>query len=97
MSNNTFLTEFETWRNLPRRTKWEDIKVGEYYHIPPYMRAQARDIKITSVLHQLVYFKEIGKTSPYNELYIYKDGIDAKVMVKHKIEATIEKLKAIEK
>ena len=62
-------------------TPWEEIKVGDTYHIPPILTLERRDVKVmekdtTSLLCVRV---DDGKK---NELKMQKTSVYAKVLVK---------------
>lgn len=69
-------------------TKWEDIKPGKIYHLPPVGTEKRKDILIISKTDYILKYREVGETRPnyISTSTIYKSSdMYYKFLVEHKI------------
>lgn len=72
------------WSDLTPMTNWDDIKVGEEYHIPPYGTFPSMDIKIIRKTDREAYFKQSDGLGITNTMGKYSTM--AKILVKNKLK-----------
>lgn len=73
----------EQLQQVKHKTPWEDVKVGEEYHIPPIITLERRDIKILSKTNTEARYKRIDGTDN-TESKIHKSSVFARFLVKRK-------------
>lgn len=72
---------------LPRMVKWEDVKVGDVYHIPSVLGGERKDIVISSCSSCYIDYHRIlkgGKTSSITET-LYKSTLDSQFLLPSRI------------
>ena len=62
-------------------TPWEDIKVGQIYHIAPLVTLERRNIKVISKTDDEITYQKLGTTVP-TESKMHKTSIFARLLVK---------------
>lgn len=68
----------EKWDKIKGITKWEDIKVGMDYHIPPTMDKPRMDVHVSSKYNTYLMCKVIGKEN--ESVFLYNNGHEYKFM-----------------
>ncbi len=60
-------------------TRWEDIKIGSIYHIPPLTYNKRKDILVVSKNKDFIVYKEVNdKFGPHYTLY--KNDVKSKFL-----------------
>lgn len=47
-------------RTLPFHIEWDDIKVGDKFHLPPILVLSRKDIEVTSINESELEYKVVG-------------------------------------
>jgi hypothetical protein len=63
-----------TWRDIKPRINFNDIKVGEEYHVAPYDNEGRKDIRIVSKVNNYCTYKIISEEKKYSSYYYVQDG-----------------------
>lgn len=70
------------WQNIEPQIKWDDIKKGDIYHVPPFIGSKDRfDIEVIYSCGTYFSYKKLGE---YASTQVYKNDLIYKVMVKSK-------------
>lgn len=89
MIDNDYLETKEALSKITPQCKWEDIKVGDIYHIPPILSFSRKDVVIVSKGDYTISYREINPkaTSIGSRMpeILYKAAIYLPFMVKHKM------------
>ena len=70
--------KLEKWRSLKGITEWDDIKVGNDYHLPPTMDKPRMDVHVVSKMPMLITCKILGRENA--SVTLYSTGHEYKFM-----------------
>lgn len=68
---------YSKWKKIQPLVKFDDIKEGLVYHVPPFMNSSRKDIKIVSKSKGFFKYKIEGLQYDY---LAYRDDVMAKVL-----------------
>lgn len=85
-SLNKHKAMFDRWNSITRKLDWDSIKVGEIYHLPPYMGFERRDVIIVSKSNSQGTYREITKPTTTTPTTFYPTSIMLKFLVKSKLK-----------
>ena len=79
--------KLEKWRSLKGITEWDDIKVGNDYHLPPTMDKPRMDVHVVSKMAMSITCKILGRDNA--SITLYNSGHEYKFMklIKKKAQA----------
>lgn len=72
---------------------WEDIKIGEIYHIARLGVTEAKDIYVKDVLPYYLKCIDINKDNDNSTIMIYKGTMEHRLLTRHKYNDNINSLK----
>ena len=76
----------ERLKKLKPFSKWEDIKEGHVYHIPPlYPGDKRKDVYVTYKSSTSVSYKVLGAKNTYAINTLYPSSVEVNFLVPHKI------------
>lgn len=79
MENKKLITAFVNLRKIKPITEWDDIKEGEYYHIPPLLYNKRFDFLVVEKKENSMKVKKNGDN--YNQT-IFRTDITSRFIVK---------------
>lgn len=85
MSNNSYIERRDLWNTITPLIQWDDIKIGEVYHVPPVMGDERMDIVIISKNNYNVTYRRLDKDSTFTTAF-YPGTVMSRFLVKHKIK-----------
>lgn len=86
--NMTYEEKKEVWNKLYKTpmVKFEDIKIGETYHMPMVLGRPAKNIVITSKTENSISCKEETQKNCFSYTTYFKDNILVKALVPLKLK-----------
>lgn len=84
MAKKTTTEIREAFRNIKPIVRWEDVKVGEKYHIPPLLLLPRRDVEVLLKTDKEIEVKQLTSTSSSKLTKIDRTSVYARLLVKRR-------------
>lgn len=82
MAKKTTTEIREAFKNIKPILKWEDVKVGETYHLPPLLLLPRRDIEVLLKTDKEIEVKQLTSTTASKLTKIDRTSVYARILVK---------------
>lgn len=81
----TYTDEARIIDNVKGMIEWDDIQVGQVYHLPRLFREKRKDILIVTKTQYMITYRDINSQYAYSE-YLYKSNGKYRFLVQHKVQ-----------
>ena len=87
----TLPINYNQWKMIRPMVKWDDIKVGRVYHVPPVNGEKRMDVMVTTKSQYMINVRVLKGPSTGTTISFYPESLRPKFFIENKIVEYVQK------